>query len=173
MAITKNSHVYMLMGGMTGTAVDLYLPGVNTGMYGLRDRLVAAGFSVTVYPWGQRQAAERDMAAFKASGGVVIVIGFSGGASCVTWMGARIDLLIGYDPSPAGQVKKLGANVAKAYCYHNLHPAMWWPGVGWLGGGQYIGQQVTTFDVSEFHLAVQYDQALHARTMAACRELVA
>lgn len=167
----KNSHVYMLLGGMTGTALDYPF---TLGMFGLQGQLVTAGFPVATYYWGQYAVAARDIAALKSAGGYAIVIGYSGGASRATWMDVPIDLLIGYDPSPAGQVKALSAKVGKAYCYYNAHPMMWWPGVGTIGGGSYVGPQVTTVDINsgrgEFHLAVQGDQSLHAMTVSICRE---
>lgn len=40
---------FMLLGGVSGTVFDYP---TTLGMLGLRDQLVAAGFQVTVDPWG-------------------------------------------------------------------------------------------------------------------------
>src|SRR6516165_3371860 len=78
----------------------------------------------------------------------------------------RIDLLIAYDPSPAWSMSSLGRNVDKAICYCNSSPLM----LG-LGGAQLRGQAVETVPISEQHLAVQFDQSLHKRTIAEIEKL--
>ena len=151
---------FMLLGGVSGTVFDYP---TTLGMLGLRDQLVAAGFQVTVDPWGMWREVDHDIAVLRQASPLtlIIVIGYSGGASYATWMQSQIDLLIGYDPSPAGNVRELRPSVKKALCYHNNHPALWWPGIGWLGAGRYVGPQVTTVEINggkgEFHLAVCYD----------------
>jgi hypothetical protein len=90
----------------------------------------------------------------------------------VTWLAnqtaATIDLMVAYDPSPTWQMEPLRANVDLAVCYYNLSPMM----LG-LGGGQLTGsaQKIVTIEISEQHLAVQFDAALHARTVAFVQEL--
>ena len=75
--------------------------------------------------------------------------------------------MILYDPSPAWQMQPIGNNVHKAINYHNNKPGMWWPGVGELGGGVLTGHAVVmeTVEVAENHLSVQFNQALHTRTI--------
>ena len=60
----------------------------------------------------------------------------------------------------------LGKNVAKAICYCNTSPLM----LG-LGGAQLRGQSVETVPISEQHLAVQFDESLHKRTIAEIEKL--
>ena len=63
-------------------------------------------------------------------------------------------------------MSSLGPNVAKAICYCNSSPRM----LG-LGGAQLRGQAVETVPISEQHLAVQFDQSLHKRTIAEIEKL--
>ena len=161
---------FMLLGGMTGSAWEAYVPGVNTGMLGLRDRIAAMGVPVTVYPWGSYVQADADISAWK---GKSVVPCYSGGASRGTYLKSTVDLLVGYDPSPSYQVDPLRSNVRRAVCYKNLTPLFFG-----LGGGVYRlaadnkTTALTTITVSEQHLAVQYDRDLHAHTLAAIRELM-
>ena len=167
------SHVFLILGGLEGE--DGWVD--SAGMLGLRDQLVAAGFVVSVFTWDHSQHVDAPIATWSTTpGALTIVIGFSGGAARATWLHQPIDLLIGYDPSPAWWVRPIH-NVKKAICYHNNHPAMWVPFIGWLGGGQYEGPQVMTYEINggkgEWHMAVQFDNDLHNKTVAACQALVA
>jgi hypothetical protein len=164
--------IYLLLGGLFG-GWDAYIPFINNGMFDLRDKLNAAGFAVTTYTWGDWQVAQNDISTFNAnrltdsSGAKIIVIGFSGGGSRASYITSPVDLMVLYDPSPAWQMKNpCGANIKKVLCYHNNHPLM----LG-LGGGVLIGPQVSITQVSEQHLTIQYDQTLHAKTIAACQAL--
>lgn len=168
--------VYLLYGGMTGTAFDWPF---NFGMRGLRGQLAKlADVRVREYWWGRWEAAGNDIGRI---GGLTIVVGYSGGGSRATWLSryfprATVDLLVAYDPSPASQCLAISPNVKQAICYYNAAPNMWFPGVGALGGGvirrttgmQTGIQQVT---ISENHLAVQNDQRLHDLTLAAIERL--
>ena len=65
-------------------------------------------------------------------------------------------------------MKPIGPNVKRAICYHNQHPLMFG-----LGGGALTGTtDIETVDIAEQHLAVQFDQKLHDRTVAAIRSLL-
>src|SRR5208283_1180549 len=86
---------FILLGGVTVSAWEAYVPGVNTGMLGLRDQIVALGVPVTVYPWGQY--GEVDLRATGAAGDLTVVVGYSGGGSRATYLKSRIDLMVGYD----------------------------------------------------------------------------
>ena len=164
---------FMLLGGMTGSAWEAYIPGINTGMLGLRDQIVAMGVPVTVYPWGEFAQADADIGKLNLGGArtLIAVVGYSGGGSRATYLGSQIDLLVGYDPSPASQIDALGPNVARAICYYNTAPFFFG-----LGGGKYTRKSgttvLTTITVAEQHLAIQYDQSLHAQTIAAIRGLM-
>ena len=163
---------FMLLGGMTGQAWEAYIPGINSGMLALRDRIEGLGVPVSVYPWGQWRFALADMSA----SGCRILIGYSGGGWCSTLLAdstaTAIDLMVGYDPSPPNQMQPLGGNVKKAICYYNTSPFFFG-----LGGGKLtlaVGNtttSLTTVTISEQHLAVQYDWSLHAQTLAAVRDV--
>ena len=145
-------------------------PGVNTGMLGLRDQIVALGVPVTVYPWGEFAQADADISTWQ---GQSIVPCYSGGASRATYLKSHVDLLVGYDPSPSYQVSPLRGNVGTAICYYNTSPLFF--GLG--GGGYKLAADTKTtilhtITVAEQHLAVQYDSSLHAHTIAAIRGLM-
>jgi hypothetical protein len=109
------------------------------------------------------------------------VIGYSGGGMTATFLsraipGVTIDLMIAYDPSPAGRLMPLWTNVERAICYHNKNPGMWFPGVGKIGGGMLRALRHNTpvievHEISEFHMAVDSDQNLHAITIDAIKKL--
>jgi hypothetical protein len=100
-----------------------------------------------------------------------VVIGYSGGGSRATWLADGeliiIDLMVLYDPSPSWQMKPVKDNVKRAICYHNTNPMF-----GRLGGGLLRGPHVEVGDIAECHLDVEKDLALHARTIAAVKELL-
>jgi hypothetical protein len=95
-----------------------------------------------------------------------ILVGYSGGGSRITYVAKerplqRIDLAIGYDPSPRWQMMPLGPNVTKAICFHCLNPNL-----GDLGGGLFTGiETIETVDTNDSHLQVQWDKRLHKRTL--------
>jgi pimeloyl-ACP methyl ester carboxylesterase len=161
--------IFILLGGLIGP--DGYA--VSPGIIRLAHRLDALG-EVTTHNWtAQRDVTER-IANLDANDKVVL-IGYSGGGFAITQIAEelngkephKIDLLIAYDPSPAWSMKSLGKNVAKAICYCNTSPLM----LG-LGGAQLRGQSVEIVPISEQHLAVQFDESLHKRTIAEVEKLV-
>ena len=111
-----------------------------------------------------------------------VLIGYSGGGSRAIWAAnslayVKIDLLVLYDPSPTWQMTPINANVAKVICYHNRAPDLSIPFIGALGGGLATlatGNRATNLlvrNISEPHLDVQDDQALHAATIQAIKDL--
>ena len=163
--------VFQLLGGISESGWDAYFLGINTGFLALGDRIKALpDVTLHTYTWGNYPKASQDMKKAIKLGHKVAGVGYSGGGSRLTWIAAdttiKIDLLIAYDPSPSWQMIKLGPNVAKAICYHNTAPFM----LG-LGGGVMVGKQVETINIAEQHLAVQYDQSLHTRTLAEIQRL--
>jgi len=162
--------VFILLGGLIGP--DGYA--VSPGILRLAQRLDAFG-EVTTHSWTAQGEVTQRIAAHDSSDKVVL-IGYSGGGFAITEIAEalngkephKIDLLIAYDPSPAWSMKSLGKNVAKAICYCNSHPLM----LG-LGGAQLRGQSVETVPISEQHLAVQFDESLHKRTIAEIEKLAA
>lgn len=164
--MTKQVHI--LLGGLT-TWGDGYL--TSGGMYGLADQLrKLPEISVTVWQWAQWIECMR---AIKP--GKVAIIGYSGGGSRATWLANAykkdIDLMVLYDPSPNWQMEPVYANVKQVVCYQNDTPMMpvptWRPPfVMFLGGGVVEAHtNSSVFHIAEQHLAVQYDQVLHKRTI--------
>jgi pimeloyl-ACP methyl ester carboxylesterase len=162
--------IFILLGGLIGP--DGYA--VSPGILRLAQRLDAFG-EVSTYSWTAQGEVTQRIAALDPSDKVVL-IGYSGGGFAITEIAEqlnanaphKVDLLIAYDPSPAWSMKSLGKNVAKAICYCNSRPLM----LG-LGGAQLRGQSVETVPISEQHLAVQFDESLHKRTIAEIEKLAA
>lgn len=105
-----------------------------------------------------------------------VLIGYSGGGSRATWLAdqpsePRIDLMILYDPSPTWQMYPITDNVRRAICYHNTMPLMFGLGGGVLLPVKGYNGYLETINVAEQHLAVQFDNSLHARTVAEVKQL--
>ena len=160
--------VFILLGGLIG--LDGYA--VSPGILILAHRLDAFG-DVTRHNWTAQRKVIHSVAQLDPNDKVVL-IGYSGGGFAITQIAdelngnppRKIDLLIAYDPSPTWSMASLGKNVAKAICYCNTSPLM----LG-LGGAQLRGQSVETVPISEQHLAVQFDESLHKRTIAEIEKL--
>ncbi len=96
----------------------------------------------------------------------VILIGYSLGAHTVTYVAhylprREIALGICYDPSIYSAVQfPASANIQRLIVYHNN-------GRSRLGHARISGPQVETVEINEGHLAVDYDQRLHASTIGA------
>ena len=158
-----------LLGGLLGG--DGWID--SRGMLVLADQLnEIPGVSVTSYPWDNWTSAAFDVA---YTDGQVAVIGYSGGGSRATWLANYVEdhaiaLMIVFDPSPADEMRPIGANVAKAICFHNNNPMM----LG-LGGGVLTaapgGPVIEAVPVSEQHMFVQFDQNLRDQTIAAVKAL--
>jgi hypothetical protein len=102
----------------------------------------------------------------------VALIGYSLGANCTSWVaetGVPIDLLVAYDPSNgilwwrAKPPAPIGANVERAYCYQMTGPE--------IAGGARMTGNVVTVETFGPHLAVQWDERLHAITLRALAQL--
>lgn len=182
---------------MGSAAVHILLGGIGPGFFILTDgwdapltsegmlQLVPQlstipGVKVTTQDWGDFQKVVDAIAATDKDTKTA-VIGFSGGGSRATWVAnspankawPRIDLLVGYDPSPASQVMPLHANVKKSICYYNTRPLM-----AGLGGGLYTAaptwgcKTLLTRTIAEQHMRVQYDQLLHSATVRAVKDMM-
>lgn len=155
---------YVLMGGMWGFDGSAF----SRGMAALSARLNAIDQVVSTYHyWSSWPAVEQQIRKLSTELRTA-VIGYSGGGSRLTYMKTPIDMCIGYDPSPAHEVKTVH-NFTKAICYHNRQIS-WFMGIP-LGGGQYEGGNVTTYHIDEHHLKVQFDESLHQKTLAAIEQL--
>lgn len=180
--------VHILMGGLY--SFDGYA--TSRGMLSLEDRIrqQVPNAEVKHYLWANYldaySAIESTLSTDKT-----IVIGYSGGGPKSQWLALgydyrsgkitlkppKIDLIVGYDPSPSWGfiseevhgVKRdlpLPKTVGKAICYWNTMPLM----LG-LGGGKFTGPQVETVEIKMQHLAVQYSGRLHDRTIEEIRKL--
>jgi pimeloyl-ACP methyl ester carboxylesterase len=135
-------------------------------------RLTSFG-QITTYRWTSQREVTRSIAQLDPDDKVVL-IGYSGGGFAIAQIADelngnpphKVDLLIAYDPSPAWRMTSLGRNVAKAICYCNSMPLM----LG-LGGAELRGESVETIPIYEQHLAVQFDENLHRRTIAEIEKL--
>jgi hypothetical protein len=155
-------HVSVILGGLYGP--DGYV--VSRGMVALADAIGRIpGVQVKIWTWDLFDQVYAYLSSLPKQTQRVLV-GYSGGGSRITWIAKerpaqKIDLAIGYDPSPTWQMKPLAANVEKAICYHNLNPSF-----GNLGGGRFTGiANIETIDISEPHMSVQWDNTLHQRTL--------
>jgi hypothetical protein len=136
----------------------------SPGMVSLAERLEEFGKS-SVHAWDDPMVVQLLNAALR-SGGKAAVVGYSLGANQLGYISPlvhyRIDLGIAYDPSRFSPLVKNGVQTApnfrKLVCYHNV-------GAWWFGGSRYEGPNVKTVKVNAFHLAVQFDEALHLRTI--------
>lgn len=169
--MTVNCHV--LLGGMTGGLLDRF-PGINGGMNDLVRMMAPRG--AKTWTWGDWQKCWADIRNTWHPGTQIVIIGYSGGGWCGTLLcnalkPAAVALFVAYDPSPAGSLQPISNNVRRACCYFNTKPAMWWPGVGQIGGGRIVSDGSTpaptieTRTIAMQHLLVQYDKALHRHTI--------
>lgn len=144
------------------------------GMYGLAKQINALSGNIvcTVHGWKDSQEIHDEIKRLPASTKIVL-IGYSLGANSVTQIAAElptreIDLLVAYDASvlQSAGIKPIGTNVDKTLCYRSTN--YWLP----YGHGQLVGHNVKTYETSDIHLAVCYDQVLHAKTLAEIKKLI-
>lgn len=161
-------HCYILEGGIWG--VDGFVD--STGMVSLANRIKQKFPQIVLetHYWSDYINVEKSILKLPVTD-KVILIGYSGGGSRSTYVANgvyshKIDLIIGYDPSPTGQMQPMKSNVVRAVTYHNTSILSRLTMVG-LGGGQFSGSSQTQFvkhDISQHHLAVQFNEALHQIT---------
>ncbi len=102
----------------------------------------------------------------------IAVVGYSLGANQLGWISLYcdkdIDLGVAYDPSRLSPLVKDGYQRAprfkKLLCYYNA-------GAFLFGGSYYKGSNVELTHVHNFHLGIQFDGALHAKTLKAIQDL--
>lgn len=142
-------------------------------MFELTQPLKDLGCEVEVYSWSSYLTAEVDMNANASK--QIVVIGYSGGGSRATWIKARIDLMVLYDPSPRWQMEPIGPNVKAVMSYQNPNATLPSP-FGMLGGGVAVagknGPGIKVAEININHAKVQFDASLHARTVALVKSLV-
>ena len=159
--------IVVLLGGLWGS--DGWV--TSSGIVTLARMLEPFG-KVQVLTWDKFHEADY-LKLPRTAAGKVILIGYSGGGSRATWLaaltGSPIDLLIAIDPSPSRQVRSLTPNVKRAICFHNRNPMM--PSIyGSLGGGRLVGiKDITTYEISQQHLLVQFDGDIREKVIAAVK----
>ncbi len=100
----------------------------------------------------------------------VILIGYSLGANDVPMIAngvptREIALAVCYDPSQAGVVQQPGPNIKRLLLYHNVSAEP-------IGHAVFTGPMVERTELHTTHLAVDYLDALHEKTMAAIADVI-
>lgn len=176
--------VFMLLGGLWGWDGYASSPGLWLDLASAL-RNIGPNVEVKVYTWTDWRRAVEDIQTAvgpqpASRGGKpipkVVVIGYSGGGSRATYVAntlasselhVDVDLLVVYDPSPADQMEPIGNNVRQAVAYENATPYFFG-----YGGGRLTGTApITEVTIREWHMSVQFDQALHEQTVALVRRL--
>lgn len=135
----------------------------SPGIVSLSSRLGQHG-AMTLHSWDDAGV----IPAINQTKGTVAVVGYSLGANAIGHIGAHsdrwIDLGVAYDPSRLSPLVNNGVQYAPQFkrvlCYQNV-------GAWFFGGAGYAGRNVETTKVNTFHLAIQFDEMLHAKTIAA------
>lgn len=143
----------------------------SAGMAGLAGRLAELG-STSLSAWNDNAV----LPAIVKSTGPVAVIGYSLGANQLGWISQHvkrpIDLGVAYDPSwlsPmverwGGKYVQRAPNFKRLIAYRNVGAWVW-------GGSTYIGKNVEEYEVSDFHLGIQFNEQLHKITIEAVKTL--
>lgn len=100
----------------------------------------------------------------------IILIGYSLGANCVTWVNQRapelpIELAVAYDPSVLSIVVNPTSRVKRLLLYHNVDNEP-------EGHAVFRGPQVETTTINLWHLAVCFNEVLHQKTIAAVKKVL-
>jgi pimeloyl-ACP methyl ester carboxylesterase len=141
----------------------------SPGMLELADRLRKLGNTVTAHNWDDYNRIAADIRRLPASTPVVL-IGFSLGAGSTTRVALgvpkrRIALAVAYDPSIWDRIPAAGKNIQRLLLYRNRGPDLW-------GHATITGKQVETTELYSFHMAVQFDERLHAKTITAVKRVM-
>ncbi len=139
----------------------------SLGMVALASRIAALGVNVSTHSWAYPSDIANSIVALPKSERVAIV-GYSLGANATTWISNKvmrhIDLIVAYDPSMWAKVEAAGQNVARLLLYHNNAAS------NILGKAKIPGPQVETTEISMAHVLVDFNEALHAKTLAGIRK---
>lgn len=125
--------------------------------------------SVTQHNWKDYGTVVADIRRLPAQTPVVVV-GYSLGANATTWISnavpfRAIKLVVAYDPSIWSLVLPAGPNIERALLYHNNGPDPW-------GHARIFGLQVETTETLMPHLAVDFSNKLHSKTLDAVRRVL-
>jgi dienelactone hydrolase len=139
----------------------------SPGMLDLAGRLRKLGHTVTTHNWDDYNRIAADIRRLPATTPIVL-IGFSLGAGSTTRVALavkrRIALAVAYDPSVWDRFPAAGKNIERLLLYRNGGPDLW-------GHARITGKQVETTEVYSFHLAVQFDERLHRKTIEVVRRI--
>lgn len=138
----------------------------SAGMIALAERLKPYG-QVSIHSWDDNGVVSRINGL--PSSRKIALVGFSLGASQIAFISAnvhrQIDLAVAYDPSRQSPINGMPARkVSRLLCYKNS------PGV-YSGGACPAAGRVEVTAINEAHLSVQFDEALHRKTIAAVAAL--
>lgn len=166
-------------------AVKIYVMyglGGRTWSSGMEDNLAkklrALGPHVEVpptYSWAAYDAITNDINGKVPLGTKVVIIGHSMGGNSATWIASgvkrSVDLLVAYDPTIWSSVYQIKSNVKKAI---GIHGNDFWSFVGkaYLSLAPGSKTQLTTIETNDPHVYIDDDNALHAKTIAAVKELL-
>jgi len=168
--------VYILFGGIwsfDGVATSAGMNILAGKLRGLPDT------AVKTYLWSDFRRCFNDQNREVQVKDKMILIGYSGGAPYSTIIANLmvphkeiIDLMVLYDPSPQQWMQRIHANVKRAFVYQNKSPTWFiYP----LGGAHLEsapdGPKVEVQMIDMNHVAVQYDTALHDKTVEMVRAL--
>ena len=140
----------------------------SPGIRALGKRIRDAGHEIAFYGSRRPDLVEADIRQLDASAKIAI-IGYSLGGNYAAWAAdavypRAIDLVVAYDPTVNAPIKPLRENVKRALCFRQtgylLTSAL-------FGRGVLVGPQVEVINATNDHLLVQFDEALHRRTLAA------
>lgn len=144
----------------------------------LAKKLRALGPHVDVPPtrsWTEWRSVMDEINGKVPLGTKVVLIGHSMDGNAITWIAngvkRSIDLLVAYDPTVWSSVYPLKSNVQKAI---GIHGNDFWSFVGKAYLSRATGSTVklTTIETNDPHVAIDDDNALHAKTIAAVKELL-
>ena len=170
--------VYLLYGGIwswDGFATSAGMGILATKLRALPDVVVKS------YAWADWQSAFNDQNREVQVQDKMIGIGYSGGGPHMTILANKMftlqkqeimDLMVLYDPSPQQWMQPVHKNVKRAFVFQNAAPTWFiYP----LGGAHLEsgpgGPKIETQMINMNHVAVQYDTALHDRTVAMVKAL--
>ncbi len=142
----------------------------SLGMASLANRIEALGITVTTHGWAYPDIVAASIRELPKSERIAI-IGYSLGANATTWISNKlamhIDLIVAYDPSVWSTIEPAGKNVARLLLYHNN------AATNIFGMARIPGPQVETTEISMAHIAVDFSEPLHVKTLAAVRDVMA
>ncbi len=141
------------------------------GIWDLERRLSAlsADIHCTVHGWRELQVIVDDIKSLPPDV-LVVLIGHSLGGCSITEIAADvhrpIQLLVAYDASRYGQIKRIGENVEKTLCYVSTNYLFPW------GHARLQGHNVRVFETPDNHFAIVSDSNLHLLTENAVKGLI-